>query len=87
VITGTVPGKNRIKNTIDGINIPEFVWNAIYCDSSNAEEKFKDQSWSLGHLARQNDAHYTEYSIEDLNSFLTNHMRLFYQPVKLFNIH
>ena len=87
VITGTVPGKNRIKNATDGINIPEFVWNAIDCDSSHAEERFKHQGWSLGHLARQNDTYYTIFSIGELNSFLTRHMMSFYQPVELFHIH
>jgi DNA/RNA endonuclease G (NUC1) len=71
VITGTVPGKKRTKNATDGINIPEFVWNVIYCDSSHAEEMFKHRGWSFGHLVRQIDTHYTRFRIGELNFFLT----------------
>jgi DNA/RNA endonuclease G (NUC1) len=41
VITGTVPGKNRTKNATDGINIPEFVWNArVVVRSSSKAERY-----------------------------------------------
>ena len=84
VITGTVPGKERTKNAPDGINIPEFVWNAIYCDSSHAEEMFKDKGWSLGHLFRQTDTHYKPLMIGTLEFLLT---LLGNQVVELFDMH
>ena len=84
VITGTVPGKTRTKNAADGINIPEFVWNAIYCDSSHAEKKFMHLEWSISHLANQMGYIYPNDSIGELNRFLTRKVSG-YQTVKLFD--
>lgn len=83
VITGTVPGNTRTTNAADGINIPDYVWNAIHCDSSHAKKMFKHLEWSLGHLATQTGIEYKSVTIDELNSFLTKHMSGF-QTVELF---
>ena len=83
VITGTVPVNTRTKNAADGINIPDYVWNAIHCDSSHANKMFKHLGWSLGHLATQMGIKYKSVSIDELNSFLTKHMSGF-QTLNLF---
>lgn len=70
VITGTVPGNTRTKNAADGINIPEYVWNAIHCEDANK----MDRGWSLAHLASQTGIEYESGTIDEMNSFLTRHM-------------
>lgn len=79
VITGTVPGKTRTKNAADGINIPEYVWNAIHCEDANK----MNRGWSLAHLATQTGNEYESGTIGELNSFLTRHMPG-YETVELF---
>lgn len=69
-LTGVIPGRNKSKS---GINIPDYFWTAVCCDTSTAtHQDYELKGWSFAYIVQNLPLKRLEINMYSVKDFLTS---------------